>query len=350
MIDLSSYGYCEIEEENGHNTIPARVTAVHRDRYELICEEGPVFAQLKTAVYYGRESEPFPTAGDFVRIQYNESGDSLIVKTLPRRSLFSRLDPTPGQGEQAVAANFDYVFILSSLNHDFKVGRLERYLTLAWQSGGTPVVVLTKRDKAENLEETVCKAREAAPGVDVFAISSVTGEGLDALAPYLKPRKTLVFLGSSGVGKSSLVNALAGKTVMDTGAIREKNSRGRHTTTHRQLLMLKSGVMVIDTPGMREIGMWDAEDGLSGAFSDVEDFLGRCKFSDCTHKNEPGCAIRAAISDGSLSEKRWQSYLSLQAENRYVEDKMGYLREKQQWHKEISKWTKEKKKAGGKFR
>ena len=246
MIDLSSYGYCEIEEENGHNTIPARVTAVHRDRYELICEEGPVFAQLKTAVYYGRESEPFPTAGDFVRIQYNESGDSLIVKTLPRRSLFSRLDPTPGRGEQAVAANFDYVFILSSLNHDFKVGRLERYLTLAWQSGGTPVVVLTKRDKAENLEETVCKAREAAPGVDVFAISSVTGEGLDALAPYLKPRKTLVFLGSSGVGKSSLVNALAGKTVMDTGAIREKNSRGRHTTTHRQLLMLKSGVMVID--------------------------------------------------------------------------------------------------------
>ena len=316
MIDLSSYGYCEIEEENGHNTIPARVTAVHRDRYELICGEGPVFAQLKTAVYYGRESEPFPTAGDFVRIQYNESGDSLIVKTLPRRSLFSRLDPTPGRGEQAVAANFDYVFILSSLNHDFKVGRLERYLTLAWQSGGTPVVVLTKRDKAENPEETVCKAREAAPGV----------------------------------GKSSLVNALAGETVMDTGAIREEDSRGRHTTTHRQLLMLKSGVMVIDTPGMREIGMWDAEDGLSGAFSDVEDFLRRCKFSDCTHKNEPGCAIRAAISDGSLSEKRWQSYLSLQAENRYVEDKMGYLREKQQWHKEISKWTKEKKKAGGKFR
>lgn len=350
MTDLSIYGFCQTEGEENDNTVPARITAVHRERYELICEKGPVYAQLKTAVYYGREPEAFPTVGDFVRIRYNETGDSLITKTLPRKSLFSRLDPTPGRGEQAVAANFDYVFILSSLNHDFKVGRLERYLTLAWQSGGTPVVVLTKKDVAQNPEEALCKARNAAPGVDVFAVSAVTGEGLSDLRPFLRPRKTLVFLGSSGVGKSSLVNALAGEKIMETGAIRESDSRGRHTTTHRQLLMLPGGAMVIDTPGMRELGMWDAEEGLSGAFSDVEEFLGRCKFSDCTHKNEPGCAIRAAIADGSLSEKRWQSYLNLQQENRYVEDKMGYLREKQQWHKDISKWIRQKKKTGGKLR
>ncbi len=350
MIDLSIYGYLETEGEPDNGTIPSRVTAVHRDRYELICKNGPVFAQLKSAVYYQRAPEPFPTVGDFVRIQYIENGDSLIVKTLPRKSLFRRLDPTPGRGEQAVAANFDYVFILSSLNREFKVGRLERYLTLAWQSGGTPVVVLTKKDLAKAPEEAEWTARNAAPGVDVFSISSVTGEGLDALAPFLLPSKTLVFLGSSGVGKFSLINALAGEELMATGNIREADSRGRHTTTHRQLLMLPSGAIVIDTPGMREIGMWDAAEGLSAAFMDVEELASQCKFSDCTHQNEPGCAIRAAIANGSLSEERFQNYLALRRENRYVEDKMGYLREKQQWHKEISKWSKQKKKAGGKFR
>lgn len=194
--------------------IPARVTAVHKERYELVCEYGPVFGRLKTGVYYADGGESFPTTGDFVLISFNQSGDSQIIKTLPRRSFFSRRDPTPGRGEQAVAANFDYVFIIQSLNLDFNPKRLERYITLAWQSGATPVIVLTKADLVGDFSGQMRGVEKVASGIGIYAVSAMSGAGLDALADYLKPGKTIVFLGSSGVGKSSLVNALAGREIM----------------------------------------------------------------------------------------------------------------------------------------
>lgn len=327
--------------------IPARITATYRNRYEIVCDKGTGFAHLKASEYY-EGNEIYPTTGDFVMIDWQEYAESRILKTLPRKTCFSRLDPSSsGHYAQAIAANFDYVFIMQSLNHDFNARRLERYLTLSWQSGAIPVVILTKSDLVDDYSETLRTAERNAPSVCVYAVSSFTGEGISELSEFLKPGKTIVFLGSSGVGKSSLVNALAGEEIMPTSAIREDDSRGRHTTTHRQLIMLKSGAMIIDTPGMRELGMWDVSEGLTQSFNDVEEYMGKCKFTDCRHNSEPGCAIKAAISNGELSEERWESYCKLKAEAKYTENKEGYMREKQQWHKSITKTNRNMKKNGG---
>lgn len=338
MLDLIDYGYIPTADE-GAQFIPARVTAVHKERYELICEQGQCFGRLKSSEYYAG-GELFPTTGDFVLIEHFTGGDCRIVKTLPRKSYFSRLDPSSsGHAEQAVAANFDYVFIMQSLNHDLNLRRLERYMTLAWQSGAVPVVVLSKADLLEDSEDQIRVIEKAAAGVGVYAVSAKTGYGLDALSDYIKPRKTIVFLGSSGVGKSSLVNALAGQDIMAVSGIRQDDSKGRHTTTHRQLVMSKNGSMIIDTPGMRELGMWDVSQGLGGAFTDVEQYLGGCKFSDCGHLTEPGCAVRAAIESGELAIDRWESYQRLKREAKRVDSKETMLLKKQQWEKSISKYN-----------
>ena len=338
---LKAYGFTG-EPPADPDTL-ARITAVHKDRYEIMTDAGPAHARLKASEYYAG-SELFPTAGDFVLIHPNPAGDSQIIQTLPRRTYFSRRDPTPGRGEQAVAANFDYVFIMQSMNMDFNPKRLERYLTLAWQSGANPVILLTKADLTDSADVYASEAERVASGVPIHAVSAAAGMGLEALDAYLQPGKTAVFLGSSGVGKSSLVNALAGSALMTVNTIREDDSKGRHTTTHRQLIMLPGGAMIIDTPGMRDLGMWDVSGGLGDAFSNVEAFASQCRFRNCTHQQEPGCAVRAAIESGLLDPARWESYLHLQAEAEYAQDKGAFLRQKQQWHKALRKSQKRIKK------
>lgn len=337
-MNIHDYGI--LPDTDGLPGIPARVTAVHKERFEIVSEYGLGFARLKTKEFYYQGTD-FPTAGDYVMIQYVPDGDSLIIATLPRRTYFSRREPGPVPKEQAVAANFDYVFIMQSLNMDFNIKRLERYLTLAWQSGAQPVILLTKADLVEDTWNAILQVETVATGANIHAVSAHTGYGLQRLKGYLQPGKTVVFLGSSGVGKSSLVNALAGKEIMTVSGIREDDSKGRHTTTHRQLVRLDNGVMIIDTPGMRELGMWDVSQGMSDAFADVESFLGKCKFSDCRHQNEPGCAIRNAIARGKLSAARWESYQKLKEES---VDKAELLRRKQQWYKALSKGKKKNKK------
>ena len=337
-MNINDYGI--VPNTENLSGIPARVTAVHKERYEIVCEHGITHARLKTKEYFV-DTQDFPTAGDFVMIHYIDNGDSQIIATLPRRTLFSRREPGPIPRDQAVAANFDYVFIMQSLNLDFNPKRLERYLTLGWQSGATPVILLTKADLVEDYWDYLMQVERVAAGVNVHVVSAHTGYGLPRLNAYLQSGKTVVFLGSSGVGKSSLVNALAGEEIMSVSAIREDDSKGRHTTTHRQLIRLKSGVMIIDTPGMRELGMWDVSEGLGDAFSDVESYLGKCRFSDCKHEREPGCAIKAAIAAGELDIGRCESYRKLSEE---AVDKAEMLRRKNEWHKGLAKFTRQRKK------
>ncbi|MCL1819320.1 MAG: ribosome small subunit-dependent GTPase A [Oscillospiraceae bacterium] len=327
------------------NEKTALVTAVHKERYELLCGGEQIYGKLKTAVYFNNGTELYPTTGDFVTVQYNPIGDSVIIRTRPRKSLFSRQDPDKTRPrEQAVAANFDYVFIMASLNQDFSPRRIERYLTLAWQSGATPVIVLTKADLADDIPSAVRETENAAAGVEIHAVSAVTGYGIAELQKYLTPGKTVVFLGSSGIGKSSLLNALMGEDVMEVKAIREDDGKGRHTTTRRQLITLPNGASIIDTPGMRELGMWDAAEGIGGVFADVEELLGGCRFSNCGHQSEPGCVILEAIESGELPRERWESYLKLKREALYADDKAAAIRAKNAWGKSISVWSRHQKK------
>ena len=337
-MNLKDYGM--VPNYENFPGIPARVIAVHKERYEIVCEHGITHAKLKTKEYYV-DTQDFPTTGDFVMINYIDNGDSQIIATLPRKTFFSRRDPGPIPRDQAVAANFDYVFIMQSLNLDFNPKRLERYLTLAWQSRATPVILLTKADLVEDYWDYLTQVERVATGVNTHVVSAHTGQGLQRLNAYLQPGKTVVFLGSSGVGKSSLVNALAGEEIMAVNAIREDDSKGRHTTTHRQLIRLKSGVMVIDTPGMRELGMWEVSEGLADAFGDVESILGKCRFSDCRHKSEPGCAVKAAIASGELDIDRWESYQKLK-EGSVSKEEM--LRRKNEWHKGVAKFSRQRNK------
>lgn len=308
----------------------ATVMAVHRERYELFRDSMTFYGRLKkTDFYHAEEIVDFPTVGDEVEVIYNENGDSLITKVLPRKSVFLRLNATQGLPDQAVAANFDYVFITMSLNRDFHISKLERYLTVAWQSGGTPVIVLTKTDLCENREDYLSRFGAIAVGVDVFCVSSVTGEGVAEMERYFMRGNTIVLLGSSGVGKSSFVNLLMGKQEMNTGGIREADAQGRHTTTYKQCMflpekialptgeILSGGGRIIDTPGMRKLLMGEVEEGIQTSFEDIEALTAACRFSDCRHETEPGCAVRAALEAGTLDKRRWKTYQSIQREETY---------------------------------
>jgi ribosome biogenesis GTPase len=256
-----------------------------------------------------------PVTGDWVAAQIrSDEGAATIHHVLPRASAFVRRASGPGGGAQVVAANVDLALLTASLNADFNLRRLERYLATTWESGAQPVVVLTKLDACERPSDLVAEVEGVAFGAPVHAVSALTGEGIAALAERLTPGSTAVLLGSSGVGKSTLVNALAGAELMAVGAIREDDARGRHTTTHRELIRLPSGALVLDTPGMRELGLWRAEEGLASTFADVEALAGGCRFRDCSHQDEPGCAVRAALEAGDLAEARWKSYGKLQRE------------------------------------
>ena len=358
MIDIRNYGYTEKYElaNTIEGCIPARVTEVHREMYKVVCTYGECNARIKGSFYKETDlAEDFPAVGDFVQLKYNDMGDSQIVMVCPRKSKFSRPDYSGHAAayvktilEQVVAANFDYVFILASLNYDFNVNRIMRYVTVAWESGGVPVILLTKTDLMEDYAEQLEEVRSQAFGVDVIAVSARSREGLEQLSTYMKPGNTIVFLGSSGVGKSTLVNALAGEEIMNVNSIRVDDSKGRHTTTHRQLILLKNGVMIIDTPGMRELGMWDVGEGLGEAYGDIEELFLHCRFSDCTHGNEPGCAVRTALDDHTLEYSRWKNYLRLKSESKFSEDKSAYLKEKKDFFRKLEKSSRARQKVGNK--
>ena len=328
----------DFEPYAAEGLVPARVAAQHRGQYDLFSELGEL-----RGVAAGRLSHEasgigdLPAVGDWVAMAARpEEGTAVINAVLPRRTKFSRKVASQASQEQVLAANVDTVFLLMSLNEDFNLRRLERYVTMAWESGAQPVIVLTKTDLYPDWLSRVLEVEAIAFGLPVHAISSVTGEGLDLVRSHLAPGQTIVLLGSSGVGKSTLVNTLAGEELLATQEIREDDGEGRHTTTHRQLVLLPGGGMVLDTPGLRELQLWESSEGISETFGDVEEIELRCRFSDCGHGTEPGCAIRAALEDGTLESGRWESYLKLQRELAHLErrvDKRLAAQEKKKWIK-----------------
>jgi len=300
----------------------ARVSEVQRDLFTVIYANREVKARLKGVFYKGNSL--FPVVGDYVEITYISSGESIIEKICERKTSFSRLDLLGHSSvfaksvkEQILAVNFDIVFIVSSLNQNFNINRIARYLSVSNQSNAKPVVVLTKLDLCANPEYYINQVRALNKEVEICTISSVTREGMHQINQYLKPDTTIVFLGSSGVGKSTLVNLIAGKEIMEVNGIRESDGMGRHTTTYRQLLVLENGVTIIDTPGIRELGMLNVEDGINTTFSDITELIHQCKFSNCTHQSEPGCAINYALKHSMLDKERWKLYVSLQNENEW---------------------------------
>ncbi|GAB6108040.1 ribosome small subunit-dependent GTPase A [Fusibacter bizertensis] len=262
------------------------------------------------------------SAGDWLSIKFDESRTEATVEhVLDRKTKFSRAAAGIEVKEQIVAANVDVIFLIQSLNKDFNMRRLERYLIAAWESGANPVIVLTKSDLCDDIEGRIMEVEATAPGVNIFTISNLTGEGIDALKTFVTKGKTVALLGSSGVGKSTLVNKLAGRELLKTQSIREEDSKGRHTTTHRELVLLPEGGMILDTPGMRTLSLWEAEEGMEKLYGDIESLIQACRFSDCKHQNEPGCAVRAALRSGKLEEHKWLSWKKLQKEMRFLNAK-----------------------------
>lgn len=317
---------------------PARVAAEFKHLYRLYAEQGELLAEVSGKMRYQADGRSdYPAVGDWVAVSARwDEGRATIHGVLPRKSKFSRQAAGTVTGEQVVAANIDTVFLLSALDNDFNPRRIERYLTLAWESGVNPVILLNKADCCQMVKSRVEEARAVAFGVPVHPISCATGQGLEELASYLAPGFTAAALGSSGVGKSTLVNRLLGREIQRVNEVREDDSRGRHTTTYREMFFLPSGGIIIDTPGMRELQLWDAEVGLQGAFAEVEQLAARCRFSDCRHRGEPGCAVREALDNGTLDAARFESYEKLRKEMAYQrrrEDINEYLAEKEKWRK-----------------
>jgi ribosome biogenesis GTPase len=315
--------------------ILARVATSQRDLYRLYAESGEFDAEPSGGLWYRlADRASMPVAGDWVAARVVGAGQAIVDAVLPRHSLFSRRAAGRREDQQPIAANVDLMFLVCGLDGDFNLRRLERYLTLTAESGAAPVIVLNKSDAAEGLAARIEETATVAGATPIVACSAKTGVGLDALDRFLAPGRTIALLGSSGVGKSTLVNRFLGEERLRTNEVRESDSRGRHTTTHRELIPLPRGGALIDTPGMRELQLWARQESVDATFDEISEVAVECRFRDCTHQGEQGCAVEAAIARGSISPERMASYRKLAAEARHHEvmtDKFAALEQKRQW-------------------
>lgn len=350
-MELNKLGFCAFFQKHfddydygqHENALVGRICSENKNSYKLYSQMGEI-----TAIISGKfrnnckTKEDFPAVGDWVLFEPLEGENKAIIQSiLPRKSKFSRKVAGNQTQEQIIASNIDIAFIVCALNYDFNLRRIERYLSLVWQSGATPVVVLTKIDLCDDVQNKINEVANIAFGVDIHAISNLSAEGLEILQDYFQENKTVVLLGSSGVGKSSLINNLAQENVMKVNELRSNIDKGRHTTTYKQMFILPKGGLIIDTPGIRELQLWDAEDGISKCFKDIEELAKSCRFSDCMHQDEPGCAVEQAIKGGLLDSHRLESYLKVQKEQAYMSSRQAQSAakvEKDKWkaiHKQI---------------
>lgn len=345
MSILAEYGFqtylnsledCDIDESRS----VARIIAQHKGRYNVICEKGIIPAELSGNYHYLLEEKGgYPVVGDYVYITGESPDLAVIQDLLPRTSMFYRKDAWSKEGVQIMASNFDTVLLCTSLNRDFNITRLMRYMIMSSESNADIGIVLTKADlcSAEEAEEKAQLCKKRFPDIPVMIVSAYTGEGLEKLNEYFKGTETVILLGSSGVGKSSLVNAISGEEIMKVGAIREYDDKGRHTTVHRQIIKLPKGGILIDTPGLREIGLVNAQEGFNIVYDQIEQLAKGCKYKNCTHTHEDGCAIKQAIEDGEIDQVQFDEYMKLLYENGYEENKEQFMFDKWQRSKQRSR-------------
>lgn len=345
-MDLHILGWTKEFQSSFESTglssaLPARVARQDKQRYLLLCEHGELTGHITGKMrHQSADDEDLPAVGDWVAIEPRLSElSATIVTVLPRRSAFRRSVPDTRKGParaQVLAANIDTVFLVSGLDGNFNPRRIERFVLLAWESGATPVIVLNKSDLCEDIDAAVGQTRAVAVGVDIHVVSAAHRDGLEQLRPYCAVGKTVAFLGSSGVGKSTLINSLLGEERLKTTDTRAVDGKGRHTTTSRELVLLPNGGILIDTPGMRGLQLWSDGSGVEATFGDIEEFAARCRFRDCRHSTEPGCAVQAALENGELSPDRFESWRKLQREIQFQlrrQDISAALAEKARWKK-----------------
>lgn len=319
--------------------IPGRVSCRQKTVWDILTDQGQVSAGISGAL---RKLDRFPAVGDFVVLLHQpEAGVSTIVDILPRKTWFARGSGRDG-ADQVIAANVDTVFIVTAAGHDLNARRIERYLTIAHASGAKPVVLINKADLADDKESLAREICPASVGVPVIVMSAQSGEGIEQLDPYLSPGTTIALIGSSGVGKSTLTNRLLDNPVQETSGIRESDGRGRHTTTVRQLFITKSGAILIDNPGLREVGVGTASEGIADTFPEILELAKGCKFSDCRHEQEPGCAVREAVERGELSASRLENFHRLMRELSFEQEKaeIGLVRSERKRWKAVGKMAK----------
>jgi ribosome biogenesis GTPase / thiamine phosphate phosphatase len=342
-LDLHSMGWTPFFEQafepfQTEGFSAGRVALEHKNMYRIYTGEADLLAEVSGKLrHLASAREDYPAVGDWVVLSERpDEQRATIHAILPRKSKFSRKVAGQATEEQIIAANVDTVFLVMAMNQDFNVRRMERYLVLAWESGAKPIIVLSKADLCENPAELLAQVEAVAMGVPIYMISSTENRGIDQLAAYVCDGQTAALLGSSGVGKSTLINRMYGVDILETGAVRTDDDKGKHTTTHRELVHLPGGGLLIDTPGMRELQLWEASEGLSSSFQDIEDFAAACFYQDCKHQKEPNCAVKQALDDGSLDAERYNSFVKLQKELAYLarkEDKSLQAAEKEKWKK-----------------